>query len=266
MKNPFSLLISLSFVLMSSACSVYTYDDYATYEEKEVIQTSEPEKKHFGTGVDDVYIAGDVVLIDEYNTEATVILPKPSTYVSAEVTDVKICRSSKDCQAYINERPWIPERLNNDITTGFKYDVDTNTFTHNAFGLDISLYIISMRFYNPTDSDQTIPFVGFCLMERDPKTGFFKRLNIPEMYLCASEEDIENDRYIMKPGETFETDLLSLQFSERILTTYKDTDTGFVRIADTEEYDDYEVYLRLNLSGRKEIQGGENFIKITDKR
>ena len=264
MKKPVFLLLSMSFVLMGSACSVYTYDDYASYEAEKMSEAAE-NGVYYYTGADEIYTVGDIVLIDECNTEATVILPKPSTYVKAEVTDAKICRSSKDYLAYISERPWIPEMLNNDISSGFKYDFNNNTFTHNTFGLDISLYIISMRFYNPTDSDQTIAFGGFMLMERDPKTGFFRRLNIPEVYFCASEENIENDRYIIKPGETFETDLLSLQFSERILSRYQFKNENISDIKDTEEIDDDAVYLRLNLSRRHKIQDGENFIKIKQR-
>lgn len=261
MKKTVFLLISMSFVLMGSACSVYTYDDYASYEAEKMSEAAE-NGVYYYTGADEIYTVGDIVLIDECNTEATLILAKPSTYVKAEVTDAKICRSSKDYLAYISERPWIPEMLNNDISSGFKYDFNNNTFTHNTFGLDISLYIISMKFYNPTDSDQTIAFGGFRLMERDPKTGFFRRLNIPEAYFCASEEYIEDSKYTIAPGGTFETDLLSLQFSERILSRYQFKGENASDIKDTEKYNEDSIYLRLNLSGRRDIQDDENFIKI----
>lgn len=260
-KYIFTILF-LIFVLACCGCTKYTLEDYATYgyaNSSEYADSGKLLKDYY-----DVYLAGNIVLIDEYGTKGILHLSRPSTYVELTVTDVKIFRDSKEYAPYINENERLKEWFLKGISC--RYDPDNNEFTSPYTDVGVTVFAIQMVLNNPSDIEQEISFCSLKLLERDDKTGSFKRLNTAEDYIYdpGNREAQSRDRYTMAPHETFETTMWCIMPSKRVLEHYdRRNEKGQQILKESEEFDEDSIYLRLNSTGNTKLAEGENFIKIT---
>lgn len=260
-KKATILAMFLIFSLACSGCTKYTLEDYATYVD--AITSSDLENAKIAKLKCETYEAGNVVLVDEYGTKGILHLNRPSTYVELTVTGVSIFRDSKEYAPYINENTKLKEWLLKGISC--RYDPDNNEFTSPYTDVGVTVFAIQMVLNNPSDIEQKIGFSSLKLVERDDKTGSFKRLNIAEDYIYdpGDREAQSRDRYMMAPHETFETTLWCIMPSKRVLEHYdRRNEKGQWILKESEEFDKDSIYLRLNSTGNTKLAEGENLIKI----
>jgi hypothetical protein len=258
-----NVLYLLASVVMLNACGVPTYDDYINSAQnteqqytEELLSCDYEESKN-----------PNAVLIDELNTDCVMLLSDGSK-LNVNILDTKICKSSQEYLSIMSEDEEFMEWMTtNAAKLDNIFDTESNSFTCHVAGVDVWVFLVSMRLYNPDEVPHEIRISSLRLYEYNTDSEGFKFLSMVQDYRDDRSRIYVGDdaAYTLESGETFETTLWCIIPSKRILSYYlrRGSDGSHtVTAGDVEEYDLNSVYLRLSTRGNPQIVNGEQFFKL----
>lgn len=253
--------------MLFSGCKLNSYDEY--YKQMET-QYQEHEEQEIDITYDSMTVPGDAVFIENYGESVNSFLDNGNGYIKIRVLGAKVGKDMstyETIQGYNTEFLEYLDKVNELSVINCDYDVSERTFISPVAGIETNIFFVELELYNPSDKERTVNFTGLDLLEYSSDDNSFKSLNVIDSVFYDKETSYGSDSamYKIAPGETLSTVWIYVTPEKRITARKNFTDDSGEKkrmVSKTEEYDINSIYLRTDMTGKRELVSGESFVKL----